>query len=140
MNILGTLALISILSVVAVGDIKQVGSPANDAAFQVNHFLRLARARAMSQTEFIQVAPVNDSSLQASSSDSCFGTMSTISDLTLSLPNDSAFSDTGWSVCFTPRGLAASNVSFMLYGEGYSHYRTVEVALGGGVKVSGEGY
>ena len=56
--------------------------------------------------------------------------------MTIDLPANVALSDTSWSVCFNPRGLADSNVTITItYAGGGS--QDIEVMLGGAVRIVG---
>ena len=134
LEVLVTIAFMALLTKFAISNIKSLQNPLADASFEVSHFLRLVRSRAISQTLAIKVAPLSSTRIGTSKSTTCTGTMTAISDLTLTLPNQSSLPDTTWSVCFTPRGLAATNITFQILGrDGRS--KTVEIALGGGVQI-----
>lgn len=60
--------------------------------------------------------------------------MTALDDLIVDLPNGASMSDTSWTACFTPRGLSESNVTFDL-NDADGQSRTVEIALGGGVRI-----
>lgn len=134
LNILATLSLIGILTAIGVSNLKELNDALADASFSVSHFLRLARSRAMSQTLSVQVAPISSTRIGASSAASCAGTMSPISDLVFDLPDGAVFADTEWSVCFTQRGLASLDLRFDLQDKD-SRKKTIEIALGGGVRI-----
>ncbi len=137
-HLLLTMALISILAATAIGDLKSGRTPVHDAALQTELFLKLARARAMSQTKFITVHPAGAWTLVAESSDSCSGTPENIADLSLTIKRPAQIAYLESSVCFNPRGMASENVSFTINGDG-EHCREIEIALGGGTKMTGEG-
>jgi prepilin-type N-terminal cleavage/methylation domain-containing protein len=134
LEILVTLMIMTILLGTAVSNLKVLNNPLANASFSVSHYLRLARSRAISQTLAIQIAPSSSTTLAASSAKTCSDTMSPMTGLDLQLPSGSRLLDTDWSVCFTARGLSTSNVTFDLSGDS-SSTRTVEIALGGGVRI-----
>lgn len=135
LNVVGALALTALLAGTAVGSFKELSDPLANASFASEHFLRLARSQAISNTQAIQVSPISSSRIGAYSSGSCTGTMTAVDNLFVDLPAGAALTDTSWSVCFTQRGLANSNVSFTIQdSDGLA--RTVSIALGGGTKVS----
>ena len=137
LELLTAVALFVILSEVVVSNIKQLHNPLADAGFEVSHFLRLARARAISQTLAIEVWPASATQLTSTSRSSCTDETDSdapVEDLVLDLPDGTSFSDTDWSVCFTQRGLAYEHTTFELQG-GRGNSKTVEVALGGGVRI-----
>ncbi len=133
-EMLVVMALIGILAGTAVSNLKELNDPLADASFTVTHYLRLVRARGISQTLFIQVAPTSSTIIAASSSDSCSGTMTAIDDLEVNLPRGASMSDTSWTACFTPRGLSEDNITFDL-SDSDGQSKTVEIALGGGVRI-----
>ncbi|MCB0322204.1 MAG: prepilin-type N-terminal cleavage/methylation domain-containing protein [Bdellovibrionales bacterium] len=133
-ELLVTIALIAILSAGAVSNLKELDDPLSDASFTVTHYLRLVRARAISQTSFIEVVPGSTTTIAASSSDSCTGVMTPIEGLTVNLPRGSQLTATDWSACFTPRGLSDANVLFTIR-DTDGRTRSVEIALGGGVQI-----
>ncbi len=135
-NLLATMSLIAILATTAISDLKKIKTPIHDAAVQTDHFLKLAKANAISQTRFIIIKPLGTQNLQASSSTSCDGPLTVISNLGLKIKSPAKFADTSWTVCFTPRGLSSDNVSFVINGDGVNS-RTIEVALGGGTNITG---
>lgn len=134
MNMITALGLFSVLSLMAVSNIKELENPLADASFQVSHFLRIARARAISQTMAIEISPSSSTELVASSSDSCTGVFTPLNDLSLTLPEGSSLTNTEWSACFNQRGLSDLNLLFSLQNE-EGAVRTLELALGGGVQI-----
>ena len=133
-NLLVTMGLIAVLSTTAIANLREMHNPLSDASFSVEHFLRLARSRALSQTEAIQVSPSSAATFVASSSDSCTGIMTPVANLSLTLPSGASLADTSWSICFTQRGLADANTTFDLLGSN-ANVKSVSIALGGGIKI-----
>jgi prepilin-type N-terminal cleavage/methylation domain-containing protein len=129
-----TLGIIAILSATAVSNLKELDDPLADASFTVTHYLRLVRARGISQTIFVTVQPTSTTAISASSSDSCTSALTLIPELNVTLPRGASLSDTSWSACFTPRGLSENNVTFQI-NDTDGRSRTVEIALGGGVRI-----
>lgn len=129
------MALFAVISGIAVSNLRELESPLSNSAFGSSHYLRLVRARAISTTSYIRVDPANSSSLIASRSDQddCGGTVSAISDLTYTFEEGVTLGATDWYLCFTPRGLSDEHVSFSFSSDAGT--RTMQVALGGGVKV-----
>lgn len=136
-QMLTTLGLLSILSLIAVSNVKSLRNPLANASFEISHFLRLVRSRAISQTLAITVTATSPTHITTASAASCYDEETTtdqVSNLQLDLPNGAQLSNTEWSVCFSQRGMANEHVIFDLESEG-GRTRTIEVALGGGVKV-----
>jgi len=134
-NLAVTVSLIGILSSIAISNMKEINDPLVDASFQVTHFVRKARSEAISDTVSIQIAPISSYRIGAwSSPTSCSSTMTPVNDLFLNLPSGSNLSSTAWSICFSQRGLANSNITFNIRNTA-GDTRTVEIALGGGVRI-----
>ncbi|MCI5064794.1 GspH/FimT family pseudopilin [bacterium] len=133
-EMIATVGLVTILSTIAISNFKELENPVVDASYQVSRFIRLARSRAISQTIAIVIQPDSTTELVAFSSDDCNGTLTSLGDLSMTLPDGALLSDTEWSTCFTQRGLSDTNVTFQIQDvDGKS--RTIEIALGGGVQV-----
>ena len=133
-ELLVVLFIISLMSATVVSNIKEINRPLTDASFEITHFLRLSRSRAISQTLYMKVSPLSLYKLVVASGSSCAAATTTVNDLSLTLPNDTSLTSTSWSVCFTPRGLVNETVSFDIIDE-ESHRKTVQIALGGGVQI-----
>lgn len=133
-DMLIALGLMAVLSSMAISNIKQLENPLTDASYQVSRFVRLVRSRAISQTIVIVIQPSSTTQIVSFSSDDCDGTLTSISDLSLTLPNGSSLTDTDWSACLNQRGLSDTNLTFDIRDE-EGDTRTIELALGGGVQV-----
>ena len=133
-ELLAVLFIISLISATVVSNIKEINRPLTNATFEVTHFLRLVRARAISQTQYIKVSPTSAFAIASTAGTSCALATSPISDLTLNLPKDTNLVSTSWSICFTPRGLTEASKTFQIRNED-SLTKTVEIALGGGVRI-----
>lgn len=133
-ELLTVLIIAGILSASVMSNIKVMNRPLTNASFEVAHFLRLARAKAISQTTYIKVAPLSAFKLVTYSGDSCANATTLINDLNLILPNNTSLPSTSWSICFSPRGLAPTASMFSIKDENNTT-RTVEIALGGGVRM-----
>ena len=134
LELLVTMALVGVVSGIAVSNIKLLDNPLTNSKAQVTHYLRLARARAISQTRSIKIAPVANNRLQGYTAQSCdSSTFTALDDLELDMEDNAQFDTTDWSVCFNQRGLASEHTVFGFTTVGGS--KTVQVALGGGVKI-----
>ncbi len=136
-NMLTTLSLIAIFSAFAISNLKEINSPVADASFQVTHFMREARSKAMSKTVTIKVSPLSAFALKGEEGDSC-GPTATFTPLNpplrSNLPTGASLQDTTWEICFTKRGLASESVTFILQDDD-GQTRVVEVALGGASRI-----
>jgi len=133
-EVLVTLALFGVLCTVAISNLKVLESPLISASSNLTHFFRLVRVRAIAQTRAIKVTPSSTNYLTASTAANCSETSFTpLPELFLDIGEDVSISDTSWSVCFTQRGLVDDSVSFSMSSATGS--KTVEVALGGGIRI-----
>lgn len=133
-ELITVIAFIAIISATAVSNLKVLNDPLADASFTVSHYLRLARARAISQTQFVRVVPVSTTDIGAQVGTSCDEATTPVPELSTQFPKGSFMNDIEWEVCFTPRGLSADNLAFLIR-DVDGHTKTVEVALGGGVRI-----
>lgn len=135
LELLTVLGLLAIVTGIAASNLKQLENPLADASFQISQFFRLVRSRAIAQTLSIKLEVQDSSNIIASSADSCIDTTWTsISDLSLTLPDGASLTNTSWTACFSQRGLSDSNLIFQVQDQG-GQTRTIELALGGGVRI-----
>ena len=131
---LSVLALVSIVSLIAVSNVNKMDDPLTSATAEMQSFIKRVRARAISTTSAYIIIPSNTGSIITKYSDSC--SSSTLTDdpqLQMDLPRSTALSDITWSVCFNSRGLSDSNISILL-GDTDGRTRTLEIFLGGAVR------
>ncbi len=129
-----TVGLAALLMGGAIISMQSLRQPADEGASEVVSFLKLVRARALISVRAYRVAPISTTRLAASYASSCSAaTFTTDSSLALKLPNHSSLAATNWSICYTSRGIAESNLSFVVRDSEKS--RTIQIALGGGVQV-----
>lgn len=133
-ELLIVLAILGILSGNVIANLKEISRPLTNASFEVTHFLRLARSKAISQTAFVKVMPISIFKINAYVGDTCADATTPITDLFLDLPSDTRLLETEWSSCFTPRGLSSEATIFSLKDD-HNLTKTVEIALGGGVRM-----
>lgn len=134
LELMTVLFIVSLISASVVTNIKEINRPLTNAGFEITHFLRLVRSRGVSQTTYLKVAPVSTFKLASYSGESCDSATTALGDLTLTLPNDTSLVASDWSICFTPRGLSSASQIFQIRDE-VSNIRSVQVALGGGVRI-----
>ena len=135
LELLVVVAFLGIVSVIAVTNLKTLESPLANAGFTTGHYLRLVRAQAISTTSYIRLDPTSSTQLTASNvtTSDCSGTTTAITDLIYNYESGITLSATDWYICFTPRGLSDEHVTFSF--SDTTGTKTVQVALGGGVKV-----
>ena len=137
LQLVAALALMAVLSTIAVSNLKQSANPLADASFQATHYLRLVRSRAISQTLTLQVLPTSSTRLEAREVERCSdtsGETSNVLDLALAFPDGAWMTEIDWTVCFTARGLADENILFGITSTSGAS-RTAEIALGGGIRI-----
>lgn len=128
------LALFGVLALTYTSNIKELENPLANTAHSLSHQLRLIRARAISQTTYMRVAPTSTGIIAVSKSTSCTSsTLTAVADLKYTFDSSVHLNSTSWSICFTPRGLANSHVTFTFTGA--TGTKTVDVALGGGTRI-----
>lgn len=125
--------LISILSVSAMSNLKVLERPLDDATQQTLAFLKQVRARGMSSTLAMTIAPDGEGRLSVTRSTDC-GETADWDPASLLLPQEVVFTDTSWSLCFTARGLATSAPVIEL-ADVQGRTKRIEVFLGGAARV-----
>lgn len=137
LEMLVVMMLTGILSYIGVYNLKEMASPIEDATTSTVSFLKIVRARALATTSAYTVYPVTSTRLGARTSARCddpVGETTIDSLLQLTFPAGAQLLETAWTVCFTARGLAATDQTFQLR-DIASQTRTVEVLLGGSVRI-----
>jgi prepilin-type N-terminal cleavage/methylation domain-containing protein len=134
LELVAVIGLIAVVSAIAVTNMRVLENPLVSASSNLSHYFRLVRARAISQTRSILVTAHSTHELTASAASNCSSTVFTpIDELDLDIGSDVYFSETGWSVCFTQRGLVDEAVLFTIQSGAGS--KSVEIALGGGIRI-----
>jgi len=136
-------SLVELLVVLAVAGVamgaaslylRPMEAPVLTAVAELEGFMRQARARALATTSACRVLPVTSSDLRAECAANCGATTWTVDPgLGLALPRGVTMTDTGWTVCFTSRGLSTGNLTITLAHPEYRS-RQVEVLLGGAAR------
>ena len=129
------MALVGIICMMAVGNLKAVRSPVLEGANQTLGLFKLARAKALSTTSAYFVSATSATRLVTSVGINCADTAPvTDPNLWLELPTGVSTTDTTWEVCFSPRGFPDTTVTIPLIDtEGGAE--TVELFLGGAVRI-----
>jgi len=133
-ELMAVFMIVSILAATGMSNLKTLDNPLNDASLALTHFVKLARARAVSQTKAVVITPASSARLKVQSASTCSETMTDVSDFFYDMPDSTSFIDTTWSVCFTSRGLATTNQIFTIRND-KGGTNEIEIALGGGVRV-----
>lgn len=134
LEMLVTLALISVLLGTAIVNIKELDDPLANGSAQIISHVKSVRARAIAATSAYHIAPLSSGRIGASYSETCSDTTLTADPkYILDLPSGAYLSDTSWSFCITSRGLSDSNITFTLH-DNNGATKTMEVLLGGAVR------
>lgn len=134
LELIVTLGIVSIVSAIAISNLKEMNKPLENAAYSAELFLQLARSRAISGTQMVKVKPISNTKLEAYSGSACNDAMVAIAGLTQTLPSGTSLADTTWFICFSPRGRADAAISFNINDIGHKT-KILSVARGGGVKI-----
>lgn len=135
LELIVALAIFSVISGMAIANLKLLNRPLQNASAQTVSFLKLIRGRAISNTLALRVTPTSALMLGVSSAETCSSaTWTPQPTLQFNLPLGAHFTDTTWSVCFTTRGLVDVNYVIGLRNDG-GDIKNVEVLLGGGVRL-----
>ena len=130
-----TLGLISILAGMALMNLKELDDPLKNGSAELTSFFKQVRSRAISTTSAYTVSASSSTLLVTEFGNTCSDVDTTEDDtLTLQLPTGSSLVDTGWTLCFNGRGLPDGNLQVDM-NDADGDTRTVEVYLGGGVRV-----
>ncbi len=128
------LALLAIGMVVVGSRLGAFERPLLTASQEIDAVIRETRARAMSTTSALRIRPINDSSLAVERALACgSATWTEEPRLAIDLPRDVTFTATDWEICYSSRGLTATNTRVTLT-HPVQGSREVEVLLGGSAR------
>jgi prepilin-type N-terminal cleavage/methylation domain-containing protein len=134
-ELLGVLALIAIAVCVAVVNMQSSGIPSTSSTALLEGQFRAARLNAIATMSAYKVTPATPTSLRAEKGATCSATTWTVdSSLNNALATGVTMSPSSWSVCYSSRGVATSNVVVTLAHSRYGS-RRVEVLVGGASRV-----
>lgn len=137
-TILEVLVIVAILGLslgVAALNVEPLETPLQAGVTLTEGFFREARLSAIASTSAYRVQPDSSSRLGVQEALSCSGpTWTTVPNMKLNLPEGVTLADTGWSVCFSSRGISSDNVVLTLQHDMYGSEQ-VEVLLGGTTRV-----
>lgn len=135
-ELIATMSLLLVLGSIAVMNLKELDDPLANASAQLASFFKQARSRAVSTTFAYTVRPVSSDRIEVTYAPLCSDADQT-DDTTLALdfPTGAYLTDSSWFLCYNARGLPDGNLSVEVY-DGDGEYKTVEVFLGGGVRIS----
>lgn len=135
LELMVTMGLVTVLLGIAAMSFRELSSAERNGAEQLAGFLKQARAKAVNSTLAYTVFPDPSDSghVIATRGTACSAPQTVDSALELELPTGAELAATGWSICYTPRGLSQNSADIVVrHG---SDTKTVRVVLGGGAKV-----
>ncbi len=133
LELLTVLTVLSIMVAVAIPNIKVLDDPLKNATSSSLIFLQLARAKAISRTQYARVYPAFNNQIITAFGSDCDSATDIDPSVQYNFPQGASLSSTLWSVCFTPRGFSQTNTSFEINNLA-ERASVVEVSLGGGAR------
>lgn len=133
-ELLVVMLLAGVLFSMALFDAKRYANQALNGASSVMGFLKSVRAKALATTQSYTIRPSSTTRITTQYGSTCTdATQTTDTQMTLDLPAGAIFTDTSWALCYTTRGFSDTSVSIVV--QDSSNSRTVQVVLGGGVRI-----
>ena len=135
MELLVVLLLLG-LSVTAVAyNLSPLETPLHSGTVLLESYFRQVRRQAMATTSAYRAVPVGQDRLIAQRASSCLDTTWTDDPTVhMELPDGVDMTDSTWRVCFSSRGISASNVIVTLSHADFGQ-KQVEVLIGGTTRV-----
>ncbi len=136
-EMLVALTIATILTGMAISNIKSFEDPLVDGGNELQGFLKQARARGLATTLAYKVRPTTTTKIIAETAKNCSATTWTQDNsLLLNFPKGVVVTSTTWSVCFSARGLPSGSSTITVQQSPGTLTKTIDVYLGGGVKLS----
>lgn len=138
LEMMAVLAIFTVLSGIAIINLKEFSKPAENGAAQLLGFMKQARARGLATTSAYFVLPTSSTRVITRYGVNCADAAPVADNsLTMDLPTGATLAATDWSICFTSRGLSDSNTTIVV-NDNQAGTKVIEVLLGGGVRIQGE--
>ncbi len=135
LEVMVSVAMLSVLSGMALFQMKDTIKPAQNAASQIVAEVKQARAKALATTYAYRLRATSSTQIVAEYATNCSAAAFTAdSALTLNLPKGVTMSSTAWTVCFSSRGTSTTSANITVTDSQMS--RTVQIAMGGGVQIT----
>jgi prepilin-type N-terminal cleavage/methylation domain-containing protein len=135
------LEILVVIAIIGIGvgatalNLAPLETPLQAGGTLLEGLFREARLGAIASTSAHRVAPVGSSRLGVQQAASCSDTTWVpVNHMGLDLPRGVTMGDTGWSVCYSSRGISADNVVVTLQHAQYGSLQ-IEVLLGGTTRV-----
>jgi len=134
-EVLIVVAIMGIMLAIGLLYLKPAEAPLQAGSLLLEGVFRQARLQAIATTSAYRVSPSGTGGLEIEFAASCSdSTWAGAPNGNYELPSDVTLDDTSWSVCFTSRGIATTNVVIQLNHPDFGS-RQVEVLLGGTTRV-----
>lgn len=134
MEMMTVLAMIIIITGIALFNFRGLRNPQNASAMEIMSFIKQARSKAVASTQAYTVSANSITKIIAKYSASCSsGNLTTDPLMVVNLPHGASLQNTTWTVCFEARGFSRSAVNIVVTQDGVT--KTVQVVLGGAVRV-----
>lgn len=131
---LAVLAVLAITATLGAASLQALLSPLRRGSEHVEALFMQVRAKAMVTTHAHRIRPSSGGSLVVEYAPSCEAAAWTLDlQMKLQLPDAVAFEESGWSVCFSNRGIASENLFLTLVHHSYGQ-RRLEVLRGGSLR------
>jgi hypothetical protein len=134
-ELLAVMAVVGLTVGAATAYLKPAAAPLETGAVLLEGLFTRARARAMATTSAYRIFAADKTRIVADFAANCAeATWTAEEDLELELPDEVSLADTGWIVCFNPRGTADANVIVTLT-HPVTGSEQVEVFTGGSARI-----
>ncbi|HMO17860.1 MAG TPA: prepilin-type N-terminal cleavage/methylation domain-containing protein [Oligoflexia bacterium] len=136
-EVLIAIVISSVVFLALFSNFRALERPLYSGAEITSGFFRLARAKAISQTQSVLVLPASNSSLHVKTGKNCTDARNSSdleSDLSLQLPFGVYFLSIEWDICFTSRGFIDDSTEFNLVDKDGKQLK-IQTFLGGTTKI-----
>ena len=135
LELIVTMGLAMVCSTTAVMNLKELNDPLRNGSAELVSFIKQVRGRAISTTSAFTIVPVSSTQFKAQFASKCSDVDVEDDDrLVLNLPTGAYITDTDWALCFNARGLPDGTLEVTVRDQD-TDYKTIEVFLGGGVRM-----
>ncbi len=133
LEMLVTISIASTLIALTPFNYRALEDPVKNGSQALMGFMKKTRAKALASTRAYTIKAVSSRRVITTYGSTCSATQYTDSTLTLDLPSSAYMTDSTWSICYGTRGLSNSSNDITVT-DGSVH-KTVQVVLGGGIRV-----
>lgn len=136
LELMATISIASLMMAYGAANLRPLEDPMNDAVSQFQGLAKQVRARAVATMSSYRMTAISPTQVTIERGTSCTDEASFVSEPSMNweVPNKVTV-NIYCPICFNSRGLADGNHYLMFYGTADGSYKSLEVTLGGGVKV-----